>query len=244
MHAAVLLLLGCKLPDSDRQSGVDDTSASVFPALQVKPAAVDFGVVQPNDSATRSLELANVGDANLVLDEPRLQTEDASIGLEWAGDTTVVPGTSTHLLVTWSPEESRVDDTLLIGSNDPITPVVVVGVTGAIPTPQIQVDPSKVDFGHVPVGSSFEQLIAIRNVGDADLHVEALQYVCADPDDLVLELEGNVPPVVVPPGEEFDVSIRYTPGEQGDDQGLLTVQSDDPWSPSVHAEQIGTGVAE
>jgi hypothetical protein len=68
------------------------------------------------------------------------------------------------------------------------------------PAPQIHVDPTSVDLGDVPIGTSIEEMIEIASVGSADLHVEALDYVSVGPNDWALELEDGLIPALVPPG--------------------------------------------
>jgi hypothetical protein len=213
------------------------------PALQVQPDSISFGVVELGGSVSASIELANVGGDDLVLDELRLAYDEPSIELEWAGGETLAAGASADLSLAWSPERAQaLESKLRIGSNDPVAPIVAVWLTGATATPQIRVDPISVDFGEVPVGFTLEQTIAIMNTGYADLHVESVLYLVTDPD--VLVLEEVVTPALLLPGEQLQVRIQYTPDDEGDQHGVLTVESDDPWTPVVHAEQYGTGVAD
>jgi hypothetical protein len=208
----------------------------------VTPDAVDFGVVDVGERVSRSIALANVGGDDLVLNELRLAHEDSTIELvgPGAGDT-LAAGASADLSLSWSPDRAdAMESKLRIGSNDPVAPIVAVWLTGATATPSIDVDPSHMDFGEVTVGSSSEQPIVIRNVGYADLEIQSVTYLVSDPSEL--HMKPVETPVVIAPGSSFEAWTSYTPDDEIDDHGMLTVQSDDPFTPVVHVEQKGSGV--
>ena len=241
--AAILLLCGCSLPNPNPRPAEDSIAPTGPPALEVRPEAIDFGMVDVGSRATTSLELANVGESDLVLNELRLAEENRTIDLVWASGDVLVAGASADLLLTWSPPdfEEDLESELRIATNDPVAPIVAVGLTGVPAAPQIEVDPTSVDFGEVPLGHSIEQPIAIRNVGYADLEVQSIRYNATGPYEL--QMEPIEVPLVIPVGEMVEVSIRYAPEDEDPDHGVLTVQSDDPFTPEVHAEQEGNGVA-
>ena len=259
MRAAVLLLIGCTLPKSDPRPGdeshsVGDTTPPWGPAaLQVSPDAVDFGIVELGESVSRSIELANVGGDVLALDEIRLADADPTIELDWTGGGTLSSGASAGLSLTWLPTRAQdLKNELRIGSSDPVAPFLFVSLTGVTVTPRIEVDPTSTDFGSMPIGFSTIQPIAIRNVGHGDLEIESVSYMPSDPDDLAY-FPGSDPqepksalvfPLTIAPGEERTVTITYAPHDERDDQGVLTVTSNDPDTPQVHAEQHGSGVAD
>jgi hypothetical protein len=250
MRAAVLLLPGCSLPNSEpspveESPSVEDAAVSTPPSLQVEPDAVDFGLVEAGADPRVSIELANVGGGVLLVDELHLADGDPTVELELAGGgQTVAAGTSASLWVTWSPDQtSELNNLILIGSNDPRTPTTVVHLTGQVlPTPHIVVDPTSVDFGQVPVGYTTVQPIAIANVGDADLEIESVSFMPNDPDDMRMKPIDT--PLVILPGELVDLFVEYAPTSAGEDHGVITVASNDPVTPQVHAEQSGTCVAD
>ena len=179
--AAILLLCGCSLkggdprPDPESRPGEDTVEPWGPPALRVTPDAVDFGVVDVGDRASTSIELANVGGDDLVLNELRMAYDDSSIELGWKGGDVLAAGAAADLSLTWSPDRADyLESKLRIGSNDPVAPIIAVWLTGVTTTPRIHIDPSSVDFGVLPVGKTVEQPIAIANVGYADLEVQSI----------------------------------------------------------------------
>jgi hypothetical protein len=257
-RAAVLLLTGCTLragnpgPVEDLRPA-EDTGPWVPPALQVRPDAIDFGAIEVGDRVSTSIELENIGGDDLVLDELELAHEDPTIQLEWAAGDTLAAGASAQLSLTWSPHDVAIlENKLWILSNDPDTPFFAVQLTGATATPQIQVDPISVDFGVVTIGRDTVRHVSILNAGYADLEIESVSFMASDSDDLQY-FPGPDPgdptsawafPLTIPPGESRDVTITYAPLDDTADQSVLTVNSNDPVTPQVRAEQEGTGVAQ
>ena len=248
MRAAVLLLTGCSLPAADSQpvdhhhgTSIGETSPPSGPALQVRPATVDFGVVQLNYSVTKSIELSNVGLDDLVLGEFRLENNDPTIGIDWSGSETLAAGASGDVFLSWSPERVQsLGNQLRIVSNDPVAPLVTVWLTGATDGPQIELNPSVTDFGEMPIGLDIAQSIHVSNVGNADLEIESLVFLTTDPNDL--DMKPIETPLLVPAGMMVGVTIQWAPTDEGKDIGILTVQSNDPVTPEVRAELYGIGV--
>jgi hypothetical protein len=241
-RAAILLLTGCSLKGGDPRPVEDPVEPWGPPSLQVTPDAVDFGVVDLGESVITSIELANVGGDDLVLDELRLAYADPSVELRWDAGKILAAGASADLSLTWSPDRAQaLESKLRIGSNDPVASIIAVWLTGSTATPAIQIDPTSLDFGKVPIGSTFEQSVMVTNIGYADLHVESVGFMSSDPSEL--EMEPIDTPIVVLAGTSVEARISYTPEDEDDDHAVLIVDSDDPWTPTVHAEVDGTGVA-
>jgi hypothetical protein len=68
-----------------------------------------------------SIELANVGGDDLVLNELRLAYANPAIELSWGGADTLPAGASAELSIDWSPVDDvwELESKLRIGSNDP-----------------------------------------------------------------------------------------------------------------------------
>jgi hypothetical protein len=140
-------------------------------------------------------------------------------------------------------EQSKPADQSLPGA-DTALPVedTAPSATGVTATPHIELDPTSTDFGSVPIGRYTVQPISIKNVGHADLEIDSVLFMPSDPSDLTMEPIET--PLVVPSGEMRVVTIQFAPTDEGKDQSVLTVQSNDSNAPTVHAELHGTGVAD
>ncbi len=106
-------------------------------------------------------------------------------------------------------------------------------------TPQIQIDPSPVDFGIVPAGESSAQIVTLFSSGDITLNVTAMQIGSGrETFSLVEALPGSYLP-----GEFAELTITYN-SDGSETTGELEVLSNDPDDPNLrvpllaHAEVI------
>lgn len=103
--------------------------------------------------------------------------------------------------------------------------------------PKILVDPERIDFGGLAVGSSAEpQVVTVQNVGDADLYVSGIDVVGAG--FTTTSLGGPW----LSPGDSDTFVVTYTAEAQGVVNGTVTVHSDDPDWPAVDVELAGEGL--
>jgi hypothetical protein len=109
--------------------------------------------------------------------------------------------------------------------------------------PVIAVDPESHDFGAAYLGCGSERAYTISNLGSADLVVHDLEFATGSADlsfDPAEDSNGPLP-WTLPPGGEVDVFVAYTPLDEFDDTGFLTVFSNDPVRPEVVVTANGSG---
>jgi len=110
-------------------------------------------------------------------------------------------------------------------SDQTITPIKDPPPDG---TPQIQVDPSPVDFGIIPAGESSAQIITLSSVGDATLNVTAMQIGAGRETFTLLEpLPGSYEP-----NTWAELTITYT-SDGSETTGDLQILSNDPANPNL-----------
>lgn len=105
--------------------------------------------------------------------------------------------------------------------------VLVVGCTTK--QPDIEVEITQHDFGTIEQGTVVTLDIPVRNVGDADLNIEAVVTSCGC---TTAELE----PTVIPPGGEGTLRVRYNSGLHPDEGPIrrdVFIASNDPDEPEV-----------
>jgi hypothetical protein len=95
--------------------------------------------------------------------------------------------------------------------------------------PQIQA-PTSIAFADTCVGTTGTQTLKICNNGGADLSVTSI--TSSDPQFTIAPPAGGFP-VTIACGECFDFTARFTPTSTGAKSATLTVNSNDPASPSV-----------
>ena len=237
-----------------------DNGTGKCPAIQVTPTSLDFGndfdIVGGSEPITQTVQVQNVGAAPLHILDLYLAKGEPSYDVSQISALTLNVGATAQFTVTFDPKQPfEHPEQVLIDSDDCETPTAAVDVNGVGLAPQIEVDPLTVDFGYLDVGCETAQKITISNVGNAPLVLtSAPQFTSNDPnaftyfagsnpEDLTSELTF---PLTIPVGEGRDTWLTYAPLDEQDDHGVLAVTSNDPYQPSVHAEQTGgiTGTVE
>lgn len=103
--------------------------------------------------------------------------------------------------------------------------------------PRLDVAPQRVTFAAVGVGDTADQLLTIRNTGDATLEITEARLRGADADVFGFELEpgrsrdGVV--LVIAPDDEAEVLVTYAPRKVGGAEAELCFESNDPNDPTL-----------
>lgn len=82
---------------------------------------------------------------------------------------------------------------------------------------QYALEPAEVDFGEVPVDSEGALDVVVRNVGTAPCVLKGLQRGEGSAEAFRAEPVG---PTILAPGQHTQLSVRFTPGGEGDFAGL------------------------
>jgi len=190
-----------------------------IPTIDVSPDPLDFGDVFVGSSASLPLSVENTGSATLSI------SNISSSGLPFSGSVDIG----------FSPTVPGIfSGTVTINSNaDNVDPVMVtVSGRGIEPAPALEADidhSDSIDFGAIAEGDSVEQLLTVRNLGDAPLNVSDIS---SDEAAFVASaLPGESIPFTLDPGATRNVSVVFTAplGSAGTTiNGNLTIASDDP----------------
>lgn len=117
---------------------------------------------------------------------------------------------------------------------------VTATVSGGQPPaqPDIDVQPTAVDFGNVTVGSTADRTLTVRNVGNASLTVTGVSI-----DNPRFTVVSPSTPFTVSVGGQQAVVVRFAPAVVGPQSGTLRIQSNDPDEATVTVSLTGQGVA-
>ena len=175
--------------------------------------------------------------------------------------------------VEWAPNTALPDlglpiGTLLIGSNDPLYPLLPIPIRGRVAAPLIAVVPDPVSFGVVAQSITAERTLTIRNDGNADLEFTAPLRIEGD---LLNEFEVVVDSKFAPTSPSFDpstqcagaggskpeecvihggeskgVTLRFTNkgGSSGSATATLVIKSNSPGAEEIRVrlEAVRTGI--
>jgi hypothetical protein len=232
----MILLLACVdytvQPDNDVAAPGDDTGVA---AMEWTPEAIDFGAVAVGESAQATVTLTNTGDLQWSIAETVLEGGPFSAS---APSAPFVPaGGTVEVVVTYAPTEfGPVQGTLELGTDVDLW--TLTELSGHTPLPQLEIAPLTHDFGTLEIGQSAEVVLVVRNVGDAPAQLFDASYTTSSADLVVL---GELP-ATLGPSESAGVTVAYTPIDEVADEGTFAVHSDAPDTPTLAAQQYGTGV--
>jgi hypothetical protein len=120
----------------------------------------------------------------------------------------------------------------LVDGQDVIIDLVATGKELGAPT--IVVDPAQCDFGEVGVGATGTCSLSIRNDGNMELSVTAIDFSADTPSPAVFGAQGVFPvPTFIQPGTAQSVSFYGTPNAPSPITGTLIISSNDPARPTV-----------
>lgn len=101
--------------------------------------------------------------------------------------------------------------------------------------PDIAVDPTILSFGDVEIGQSSSLIATISNYGDYSLELTCSQTGSTD-------FSYILATATVDPGNHADLTVTYSPPEEGKDEGIITIGSNDPDEPSIELTLTGNGI--
>jgi hypothetical protein len=110
---------------------------SAAPRIVVEPASFNFGTVKPRGVVQREFVLRNIGQTDLVIDSVVSSCGCAAI-LEGGDTTKLKAGASTPLRIrlTAPDRAGRLEESVLIKSNDPAQPALEVKVEAVVAAPR------------------------------------------------------------------------------------------------------------
>ncbi|MCP4810657.1 MAG: choice-of-anchor D domain-containing protein [Proteobacteria bacterium] len=222
---SLLLLLACEpigpgsgLPDNDRTDAGEGQ-------LSIERTRVDFGTLSVLDdgSASEVLRVRNTGDAELVVAGLGWIVGDDAFTSDAEALVELAPGESTDVTLTFAPTTDGLFEAVLFPNG-----AVQISLSGQGRAPVLRLLAEETDLGSIPVGCATTSQITLLNDGSEDLLVLSAELAGAE--GFSLE-EG--PPAVLAPGDHANLFARFEPLEGGLQEGLLTVASDDPASPTA-----------
>ncbi len=224
------------------------TAPAPYPIIEADPWSVDFGDVKIGTTASEWVLVSNVGTADLELYSVTIGgNQSFSVTSNPAG-TTLAPGDSVQMEVTFDPVwEATVMGTADIASNDPSTPVASVTLQGNGAASGIEIDPDTVSFGQVGAGCEMTADIHVKSVGTVPLDLYSYAYTVIPTSAMTMD-PGDLDDYVaygweLMPGEEITVTVSFIPDDVVVWDGLLSVDSDDPYTPTAEGYQDGEGLA-
>ncbi|MFO0968413.1 MAG: choice-of-anchor D domain-containing protein [Gemmataceae bacterium] len=114
--------------------------------------------------------------------------------------------------------------------------------------PIIELDPTILDFGAVPLSTPSTRLVTVSNVGGHPLTVNALFMLTGSSPDFSLIAPPVVPFDIQPPdpghptANELSITVRYLPSALGPATGTVVFSCNDPFNCPAIVSLQGVGV--
>lgn len=236
-----LLLLACsdyELVEDKDQPPVEEEE--LVPSIQVSPSSLDFGEVSLGGRQSLVLTVQNVGTGDLTLQEVTLDDAEGPFSFTGPEATLLPPEAQTEIVVAFDAQlYGDNGGTLRVLSDDPFNPEVPVPLTARALGPDIELEPTSVDFGTIEVGESGVAELRVRNVGSADLHI--LSWALNQPEFTVLD-DGGLDGATLSMGQQVTVTVAYTPVDEGPDEATFIVRSDDLDEFESASTLVGSGI--
>ncbi len=183
---------------------------------------VPFGTVEVGESSNKTLTIVNGGPGTLELGSITIQGPAADdYGFTLVGLPTVEPGTSRLMAIGFLPAAAGQRAAVLtIPNNDPTRPnfaCVLSGTGTAAPVIEVRIDDVLVendgdfDFGDLAVGATRTVTLQIRNTGNAQLEVTAINLAGTDAADFSTSLLN----ASVGPGGIVTGDLNFSPAADG-----------------------------
>jgi hypothetical protein len=241
----LILFAGC----SDYKLSVipEETEPPVLsPEIEVTPEEHSFGAIDANGYGDQVIiNISNIGSDTLVLDGAFLLSGNSTFTLSQLSVSTLEPGDSTELAVTYNPDTYQSNnDVVSILSNDEDEPDTRVPIGGSGDAPVIEVSPEYYDFGAIYLGCDDTLEVIIENVGNTSLEINDIEYFATVPVDFGLsdyEYEHGPLPWAMAPGESISLIVDYIPLDILDDSAYIEISSNDPMTPVATADHDAIG---
>ncbi len=212
------------------------------PGISVAPLTLPFGMVAIGTTHTKRLLIENVGYSPLTISS--LISTDPTYATS-AGPMLLDVGTSTIVAVTFTPAVAGpVAATLSIASDDALTPVVDVALSGAgvaLPPCAYTITPPILTYGIVNQQETGIQTVRITNIGSNDCLLNDLEIVPAASDYKLSN--GNETGLMLGASAYKDVPIEFTPTREGLQEAYFTMYISSASDPNPRVYLYGEGQA-
>jgi hypothetical protein len=227
----LLALGGC----TGMVSGQNKSAAS---ALQVTPAAVDFGSAGVGKTVSQIATVENTGTTTVTLTKASVSTKEFSIsGLQFP--ISIQAGQRARFTVSFKGSKPGRIKGKLHFTGDPTDPdpVDLTGSAGNS-APKLEISAASHDFGKVTVNTVANATLTLTNSGAGNLNISQITAT-----GTVFSVTGVSVPAVVPAGGTVTVNVAFSPKTAGNDTGTVAIASDDPTTPNATVSLTGVGTA-
>jgi hypothetical protein len=238
----ILIISNAENTEADGSFKVSLRSSELAPDIAADPNPLDFGDVDPLTPAVKSLNILNRGQTALTLHGAQfLSNREAEfeIKTELTYPLEIAPGKSLSVDIKYSPKKPVADEVWEISNDSTGSPRYAVRLVGRIAAPDIEVEPTRLDFNSTMIGHKDVKTFEIRNKGTLQLEVSAVELDSSSSAEFELI---NLPsfPLIIEAGKSVSIEVQYHSQDTTDDAGFVKIASNDPDSPEVRVELVAS----
>jgi hypothetical protein len=229
------VVISSNLPSSPNAVPLSGTGTAASVTLSANPTSVSFSGVTVGGSGSKTVTIANTGNAALTISQVSVNAKDFSA----TGITTpqtLNAGQSAALNVSFKPSASeQISGNITAASSQGAS--AVIPVSGGGVQAALTVTPPSVSFGNVTVGVPNSQTIQLTNSGTGALTISQVSATGTGYSTSALTL-----PLSLNPSQTMTFNVQFAPPSAGSASGSVSIASNAPNSPAVMGLS-GSGVA-
>ena len=245
MYGLFLFASGCfsSSEEDSNAKNMKEGTATIVLDLDI----INFGDVSlsAQTEISKQLTISNEGTGDLRIEDIYLSDSTTPFQIQPLINSTIPPGDSEELTITFTPTEmSDFSTELWISSNDPINNLYEITLSGTSTAPLVELAYENTDFGDVVVGCTMGGWFSIKNQGTEELIITELSYSTSSSefrssnwDEIVSQL-----PLSIQPEEFLNIDLDYVPYDEIQDDVTFVVVSNDLISPESTLTFTGSGI--
>ncbi len=188
-----------------------DMGGAGTPVINVPSDSHDYGIVTIGESSTWNMTVENTGTGDLVI--TGLSIPDAvPVYTDFTPPQTIAPGNSITIPLTYEPSDPvPLNTEITILSSDPVTPEVVVTLTGngVLNGPGLVVSENSHDYGEVRIKAWTRWFLGVSNNGSETLTISEINF---NSGNFILD-EGVVLPLNIGSLDTARIGVWFNPTE-------------------------------
>ena len=216
-------------------------TTALKPQLTVSAAALSFGSVAVNSSATQAVALTSSGTSAVTVNSASISGAGFTL-VAGTFPVTLNPGQSMTLQLQFKPTTTgAATGQFTISSNSTTGSTAVVSLSGTgttAGTPQLTVSATTLSFGSVAVDSSATQSVTLTSSGTSSVTVNSALVSGAG-----FTILGGSFPLTLTPSQTATLQVQFKPTTSGTATGQLTISSNSSSGSTTTLALSGTGTS-
>ncbi len=215
-------------------------------ALEPEERAIDFGEVPRRQRRSVTVQLANLGGQSLFISSVSVRDMSNNVRASLPNamqNATLMPLARVPITIDLDASQAGlVDAMLVVASTDVARPSLEIPIRGTVTEPRLEVNPTMLAWGSVPLGWQVARPVELRNIGVGNLTVRRLTFVGGTSNLYSLK---NVPalPATIATGGRTVVEVEFRADTMAAFGGELSIETDDPVNTIITVPLSATGAS-